>query len=77
MKDEFEKNVCKNEKQLINKINNGATIVMCYNFEVSPQIVDIIKEKKIKIIAINRPIKKRGKIKGVRTNDNKTIKRDE
>ena len=77
MKDEFEKNVCKNEKQLINKINNGATIVMCYNFEVSPQIVDIIKEKKIKIIAINRPIKKRGKIKGVRTNDNKTVKRDE
>lgn len=61
MKDEFEKNVCKNEKQLINKINNGATIIMCYNFEVSPQIVDIIKEKKIKIIAINRPIKKRGK----------------
>ena len=61
MKDEFEKNVCKNEKQLINKINNGATIVMCYNFEVSPQIVDIIKEKKIKIIAINRTIKKRGK----------------
>lgn len=61
MKDEFEKNVCKNEKQLINKINNGATIVMCYNFEVSPQIVDIIKEKKIKIIAINRPAKKRGK----------------
>lgn len=61
MKDEFEKNVCKNEKQLINKINNGATIVMCYNFEVSPQIVNIIKEKKIKIIAINRPIKKRGK----------------
>ena len=50
---------------------------MCYNFEVSPQIVDIIKEKKIKIIAINRPIKKRGKIKGVRTNDNKTIKRNE
>ena len=64
MKDEFEKNVCKNEKQLINKINNGATIVMCYNFEVSPQIVNIIKEKKIKIIAINRPIKKRGKTKG-------------
>ena len=64
MKDEFEKNVCKNEKQLINKINNGATIVMCYNFEVSPQIVDIIKEKKIKIIALNRQIKKRGKIKG-------------
>ena len=62
MKDEFEKNVCKNEKQLINKINNGATIVMCYNFEVTPQIVDIIKEKKIKIIAINRTIKKRGKI---------------
>lgn len=64
MKDEFERNVCKNEKQLINKINNGATIVMCYNFEVSPQIVNIIKEKKIKIIAINRPIKKRGKTKG-------------
>ena len=64
MKDEFEKNVCKNEKQLINKINNGATIVMCYNFNVSPQIVDIIKEKKIKIIAINRSIKKRGKTKG-------------
>ena len=64
MKDEFEKNVCKNEKQLINKINNGATIIMCYNFEVSPQIVNIIKEKKIKIIAINRHIKKRGKIKG-------------
>ena len=70
-------NVCKNEKQLINKINNGATIVMCYNFEVSPQIVDIIKEKKIKIIAINRTIKKRGKIKGGKTNDNKTIKRNE
>lgn len=64
MKDEFERNICKNEKQLINKINNGATIVMCYNFEVSPQIVDIIKEKKIKIIALNRQIKKRGKIKG-------------
>lgn len=64
MKDEFEKNVCKNEKQLINKINNDATIIMCYNFEVSPQIVNIIKEKKIKIIAINRPIKKRGKTKG-------------
>lgn len=61
MKDEFERNICKNEKQLINKINNGATIVMCYNFEVSPQIVNIIKEKKIKIIAINRQIKKRGK----------------
>ena len=61
MKDEFEKNVCKNEKQLINKINNGATIVMCYNFEVTPQIVDIIKERKIKIISLNRPAKKRGK----------------
>ena len=64
MKDEFEKNVCKNEKQLINKINNGATIVMCYNFNVSPQLVDIIKERKIKIIALNRPAKKTGKIKG-------------
>ena len=64
MKDEFEKNVCKNEKQLINKINNGATIVMCYNFNVSPQLVDIIKERKIKIIALNRPANKRGKIKG-------------
>lgn len=59
MKDEFEKNVCKNEKQLINKINNGATIVMCYNFNVSPQLFDIIKERKIKIIALNRPAKKR------------------
>lgn len=77
MKDEFERNICKNEKQLINKINNGATIVMCYNFNVSPQIVDIIKEKKIKIIAINRPAKKRVKIKGEKTNDNKTIKRNE
>lgn len=77
MKDEFEKNVCKNEKQLINKINNGATIVMCYNFNVSPQLFDIIKERKIKIIALNRPAKKRGKIKGGKTNDNKTIKRNE
>lgn len=77
MKDEFEKNVCKNEKQLINKINNGTTIVMCYNFNVSPQLVDIIKERKIKIIALNRPAKKRGKIKGGKTNDNKTIKRNE
>lgn len=77
MKDEFEKNVCKNEKQLINKINNGATIVMCYNFNVSPQLVDIIKERKIKIIALNRQAKKRGKIKGGKTNDNKTIKRNE
>ena len=64
MKDEFERNICKNEKQLINKINNGATIIMCYNFEVWQQIVNIIKEKKIKIIAINRSIKKRGKTKG-------------
>ena len=77
MKDEFEKNVCKNEKQLINKINNGATIIMCYNFNVSPQLVDIIKERKIKIIALNRPAKKRGKIKGGKKNDNKTIKRNE
>lgn len=63
MKDNLEKYICKNERQLVNKINEGAKIVMCYNFNLSEEIVNRIKEQKIKIIGLQRPIKKRGKRK--------------
>ena len=61
-KDEFQKQICKNEMQLLKKIENGAKIVICYNFIVSKETAELIKEKQIKIIGVNRtPKKKRGK----------------
>ena len=61
MKDLVEKQICKNERQLLKRINNGEKIIMCYNFNVTEKTVNLIKEKKIKLIALERPVKKRGK----------------
>lgn len=63
MKDLVEKQICKNEKQLLKQINEDRKIIMCYNFNVTEETVNLIKEKKIKLIGLERPIKKRGKRK--------------
>lgn len=63
MKDLVEKQICKNEKQLLKQINEDRKIIMCYNFNVTEETVNLIKEKKIKLIGLERPVKKRGKRK--------------
>lgn len=63
MKDLVEKQICKNEKQLLKQINDDRKIIMCYNFNVTEETVNLIKEKKIKLIGLERPVKKRGKRK--------------
>lgn len=61
MKDLVEKQICKNEKQLLKQINDDRKIIMCYNFNVTEETAKLLKEKQIKIIGLNRPVKKRGK----------------
>ena len=61
MKDLVEKQICKNEKQLLKQINDDRKIIMCYNFNVTEETANLVKEKKIKLIALERPVKKRGK----------------
>ena len=61
MKDLVEKQICKNEKQLLKQINEDRKIIMCYNFNVTEETANLIKEKKIKLIGLERPVKKRGK----------------
>jgi hypothetical protein len=63
VKDLVEKQICRNEKQLLKQINEDRKIIMCYNFNVTEETVNLIKEKKIKLIALERPVKKRGKRK--------------
>ena len=63
MKDLVEKQICKNEKQLLKQINEDRKIIMCYNFNVTEETANLIKEKKIKLIGLERPVKKRGKRK--------------
>lgn len=63
MKDLVEKQICRNEKQLLKQINDDRKIIMCYNFNVTEETVNLIKEKKIKLIGLERPVKKRGKRK--------------
>lgn len=63
MKDLVEKQICRNEKQLLKQINEDRKIIMCYNFNVTEETVNLIKEKKIKLIGLERPVKKRGKRK--------------
>lgn len=52
MKDLVEKQICKNEKQLLKQINEDRKIIMCYNFNVTEETVNLIKEKKIKLIGL-------------------------
>ena len=53
-KDELSKYICKNEKQLLKKIKSGAKVIMCYNFNITDETVNLVKENKIKIIGIKK-----------------------
>lgn len=59
MKDEIEKITCRNERQIRKKIEEGAKHIIAYgDVKVSKEVSNMIKEKQIKVIAIERRKKK-------------------
>ena len=50
MKDEVEKRTCRNERQIIKKIEAGEKCLLAYgDIKVSKETAQMIREKKIKI----------------------------
>lgn len=59
MKDEVEKRTCRNERQIIKKIEAGEKYLLAYgDIKVSKETAQMIREKKIKILPMLR--KKKG-----------------